>query len=644
MVESTTATLDLTPQVAWIDDVEITRNWRQPKRLKVSEWADAHRVLDPLFAAEPGPWRTSRAPYGAEIMDSASLAHVRRVTWMASTQVGKSEAMNNILGFYIHQKPSPAMVVMPNRDASRLAADRRVIPMVRASEALLDELTDRAYDLRNRELLFKRSVLYMRSANSPTDLASVPVRLLLGDETDKWPNWSGREGSPLDLAMERTRTFHDHCIVLGSTPTTREGVINQEYELGDQRKYHVPCPHCGAFQVFEWTQIKWSKLKARNGNDMRKLREAWYECLHCVEKIEDVDKREMLSLGEWVPADSTFEEWVTNDGRADDRTEHRSYHLWAAYSPWVTFWKIAAKFLDSKDDPSKMMNFTNSWLAEIWEERVTATSDEAINACIVESRPQFVVPEEVLVITAAVDVQLDYMVWQVVGWGLDEQSWVIAMGQVETFDQLETVLMRPWGEQALDPRCIVIDSRYRRDEVMDFARDNSPVVKMIAGVERASPIPFSTSRIDKHPKTGKVLPNSFTVWTVNVGMFKDLIAHRFRLALKEHGSDKPIGRLWLPSDLESHWLEQLSSEHKVVERSGKKVVRRWVLKPGRKRNEAFDVTVYNAAAAKLIRVDTLKSPERSAARPKDPRTQRRGNGRRIMGKGRNGVDLPGGNW
>ena len=35
-----------------------------------------------------------------------------------------------------------------------------------------------------------------------------------------------------------------------STPTTRDGYIFREYDRSDKRKYYVPCPHCGKYQVF----------------------------------------------------------------------------------------------------------------------------------------------------------------------------------------------------------------------------------------------------------------------------------------------------------------------------------------------------------------------------------------------------------
>lgn len=590
-------------------------------------------MLDPRFSAEAGPWHTDRIPYAREWMDSGALSWVRRISICASTQCGKTEAANNLIAFYCHQRPSPTMLVMPNADSARVAGERRILPMVEMSDALRGELTDRSHDVKNREIAFRRSILYLRSANSPTELASVPVRLVLGDEVDKWPKWSGREASPLSLVSERTRTFPDSVIVLTSTPTTRHGMIYREFELGDQRRYHVPCPHCGAFQFFEWQRVKWDSDQIRTGNEMRVSRAAWYQCAHCSGKISDKQKREAVARGLWVPHGQTAEDWLAK--RDSDRNGHRSYHLWAAYSPWVTWWTLAAEFLDSRDDPSKMMNFVNSWLAELWEDRVSDSTKAAVVACIDEKREQGEVPEEVLVVTGAVDVQKDRLEWSLQGWGLDEENWLLLAGRIpkmaESADwsELADVMFRnTYGKQNLRVRCVVIDSRYRRDEVLDFTRRWHQVARMIAGVEREAPIPFQTTRIDKHPRTGLVLPNALTVWTINVGMFKDLVASRFARALEEPNSK--AGRPHLPNDLPEDWLTQMASEHKVRERSGNKEVHRWVLKPGHQRNEAWDLTVYQAAAARMIRCDTLRSdaPPRPAP-PMPPPRKKPGHGNRF---------------
>lgn len=219
-------------------------------------------------------------------------------------------------------------------------------------------------------------------------------------------------------------------------------------------------------------------------------------------------------------------------------------------------------------------------------------------------------------VTAAVDVQKDSIHYAIVGWGMDEEHWLIAVDAVRTWDELADAICRnTFGEKALPLRIGLIDSRHRREEVMEFCR-RWPVMRMIAGVDREAPIPFSTVKIDRHPRTGAPLPASMTVWTITVGMFKDLLAHR--MTATAAGSAEG-GRIHLPADLpEARWKE-LASEHKVMERHGAKMKALWVLKPGHVRNELLDLMTYNAAAGRLIRCDTLRSPTRAKQVPTKPK-------------------------
>ena len=598
-----------------LSDAHILAAFRQPARLTVSQWADSFRVLDERFAAEAGRWRTDRAPYAREWMDSATCRWVRRVSIMASTQVGKTEAANNVLGYVVHQQPAPAMLVMPRADDARLAAERRILPMIHASAELRAELTDRAHDAKSREIAFRRSVLYFRAAQSPADLASVPVRVVCGDEIDKWPSWTGKEANPLSLLAERTHTYpRSHLVFLTSTPTTRDGLICKEYEDGDQRSFWLPCPHCQTMQVLRWSNLKWDADRITTARDMRVERQAWFACIRCGGQIEDAHKPAMMRAGVWVPRRYTLEEWLAG-AREADRVEHRSYHIWAAYSPWLPWWRIVAEFLSSKDEPSRLMNFTNSWLAEVWEERIDDVGDEAVAASIGTLR-QREVPAEVQLITGSVDVQKDRLEWSIHGWGMNEETWLLAAGKATRWEELaESVVLSTWGEQQLRPRAVLIDSRFRRDEVIDFARQFAPIVRMIAGVERNNPIPFATQKLDRHPRTGQPMAGC-TIWTVNVGMFKD-IAHA-RLARSNDREAGQAGRIHLPMDLPEDYLRQLSSEHKVRERSRSRIRTRWTMRPGHQRNEAWDLLVYQIAAGRMIRADLLRDDQSLVGLPPAP--------------------------
>ncbi len=66
-------------------------------------------------SAEPGQWVTRRAEYQRGIMDAISEPGVERVVLMTSAQVGKTEIINNIVGFHIAQDAAPILVLRRQR-------------------------------------------------------------------------------------------------------------------------------------------------------------------------------------------------------------------------------------------------------------------------------------------------------------------------------------------------------------------------------------------------------------------------------------------------------------------------------------------------------------------------------------------------
>jgi phage terminase large subunit GpA-like protein len=183
---------------------------RPPPELTISDWADRNRRLSSEASAEPGPWRTSRAEYQRGIMDAISDAGIETVVIMSSSQIGKTEVVNNCIGYHVDHDPAPIMVVMPTeRDAETWSKDR-FTPMVRDTPCLAGKIADpRSRDGTNK-ILHKRfpgGHLTIVGANAPSGLASRPIRLLLCDEVDRYPFSAGAEGDPVNLARKRTVTF-----------------------------------------------------------------------------------------------------------------------------------------------------------------------------------------------------------------------------------------------------------------------------------------------------------------------------------------------------------------------------------------------------------------------------------------------------
>ncbi len=571
--------------------------WILPDKMTVSEWADRYRRLDVKTSAEPGQWSTTRTPYLKGIMDAFTDPYVDEITLMAASQVGKTEAMYNMLGFILDQDPGPTLMVLPRESDAKGISYNRVKPMIESSPALSRYLPVNTDDITKLEYHFDRMTLYFAGSNSPADLASRPIRYLFLDEVDKYPKFSGREADPIKLASERQKTFWNKKTVKVSTPTTREGYIFREYEKSDKRRFYVPCPHCSKAQVLVFGQIKWPKEES-SPDRIKNDRLAWYECCHCKGRIEDIHKQKMMLNGHWLPEKKEY-------------SRNRGFWISSLYSPWLTFSDIASEFLRSKDYIELLMNFINSWLAEVWEEEIEETTIDKVRV-LARDYDEGIVPDEVIVLTAGVDVQKDHFYYVIRGWGYYEESWLIRAERVEYWedivDQLfKTEYKKNNGKEILSVLMTCIDSGFRTDEVYEFCRYWADLTKAVKGQEEISGGRFySPTKIDINTRTGGVIPGGLVLWSLNVTQYKDKIN---RLITSINPCKWNLFRN--PAE---QYLTQFTAEHKVLIRNrttgtAKEV---WQKKKGSSANHYFDAEVYAVAAADIIRALNIRKDESSA--------------------------------
>ena len=266
---------------------DILRSWRRGTRpdpnLTVSQWADAHRKLSSRASAEPGQYRTARTPYLREIMDALSPSHpAQRVTFMKAAQVGATEAGNNWIGFVIHHAPGPMLAVLPTLEMAKRTSRGRIDPLIEDSPALKERVQPaRSRDAGNSMLSkeFPGGILVLTGANSATGLRSMPARYIFLDEVDAYPASADEEGDPVTLAEARATTFaHRRKVFMVSTPTIRGlSRIEREFEASDQRRYFVPCPHCGHMQWLQFERLRWDKRWT--GWRMKRPTPAWRSCI-----------------------------------------------------------------------------------------------------------------------------------------------------------------------------------------------------------------------------------------------------------------------------------------------------------------------------------------------------------------------------
>lgn len=175
----------------------------------VSVWADRYRTLSQGVSAEPGRWKTSRAPYQKDIMDAFTMPNVHVVVVKSSAQVGKSDIMNNVIGRFAQLDPCPIMMIQPTVDLAEDYSKSRIAPMIRDTKSLnklfynIKSNGPKSRDANNTILskIFPGGRLIMCGANSPSQLASKPIRILLCDEVDRFPVSAGSEGDPVSLAQ-----------------------------------------------------------------------------------------------------------------------------------------------------------------------------------------------------------------------------------------------------------------------------------------------------------------------------------------------------------------------------------------------------------------------------------------------------------
>lgn len=556
----------------WLHDA--LRVLKPPEKLTVSEWADKHRILDSKTSAEPGQWSTDRTPYLRGVMDAFTDPRVEEIIFVKPTQVGGTEALNNMLAYVVQQDPSPSLVVYPQLELAEFTSKNRLQPMFELSPATAARY--RTGESKDLELQFDGMYVVISGANSPASLASRPIRFLFMDEVDKYPKSAGKEADPRSLARERTKTFaFNKKIVQTSTPTVKNGPIWQAWEAADVRlQYFVPCPHCGHFQTLKFKQIKFDKELKRE--EVRQT--AHYECEACRQTIRDNHKPFMLRAGEWRDQDGK--------PRRGGKT---GFWLNAIYSPWVRFGDVAYEFLTAKRSPEELMNFVNSWLAEPWEHtQVKMNSDKVLER--ISGYEEGVVPERTIFLTAGVDVQKDRFYFTIRAWGERMTSWNVRHGFVETWAEIEDIMNLPYyardGTEYFVHLC-GIDSGYNADETYDFCVKNSEWAVAVKGSSTEIQNKFRLTKIDREERG----MYNISLYLVYGAWYKDFIANR--IARKP---DEP-GGWFVHNECDLDYAEQVTAEEKVTVKRNGREIDVWQPKAAHADNHYLDAEVYAAFAA-----------------------------------------------
>jgi len=561
-----------------------------PPQLTISEWADEYRVLSQESSAESGKWRTSRAPYQKEILDSVSDREIETVVIMSSAQVGKTEIVQNVVGYYIDYDPAPIMLLMPTVELAKAYSKKRLATMIRDTPSLREKVKDAKSKDSDNTILekgFPGGYIAMVGANSPVGLSSRPIRILLADEVDRFPLSAGSEGDPLALAEKRTSTFPNKKKVYVSTPT-EDGIsrIQMEFEESTKEEWCIPCPVCGKLQPFSFGQIKFERVQL----DSAEVKDVFMECKFCKQKFTEFEWKAGQEKGEWISQREDLPEKITK----------RGFHLNAFASPWERWEGIIEKFLEAKKKGKDSLKvWTNTFLGEVWMEDDSESLDHHI---LMKRREAYncEIPDEVLLLTAGVDVQDDRFEIEVVGWGEGKESWGIqyhkiygSLEEESTWDALDEYLSRTFAYEdgtriGISCTCIDTGGHYTQ-ETYKFIKPRE--IRKIFGIKGHSR--DNTPFIGKPSKVGREQIHLFPV-AVSDGKVK--IFSNLNLDFPGPGhchfpNEKHAG-------YDREYFKSLCSE-KRVKRFNKGIARfEWVKKT--KRNEGLDLRNYAQAALEIL--------------------------------------------
>ncbi len=591
---SAAAVIDYSPIEA------LLRGLKPDPILTVTEWSDKFRELPPT-SAESGAYRSSRTPFMVEIMDKLSANNPAQIIYFQKcSQISGTETGNNWVGYTIDIAPAAMLYVMPTDSMMKNCSTSRIQPMISTTPALSRKIKPaRSRDGGNTMLRkeFEGGLLLMVGANSPNGVSSNAVKKVYLDEIDRYPENIGGEGDVISLAITRTSTYGDSRKILGtSTPTIAgKSIIEKEVKRTGQRRYHVPCPHCSAYQHLKFSNLRW---------EGGKYDKVVYECEHCHEGIQERHKTKMLANGIWKADFPELEDGVKY-----------GYLINALYSPygWYSWSTMAQDYDEALDDLPKMIAFVNTKLGEVYETKGDAPDWQNIYNKREDYRLN-APNEQVLFITAGVDIQKDRIEVEIVGWGAGKQSWSIDYRVLngntesagnEVWNELAKIIDETWTREdgaLLNLRLMAVDSGNNTAVVYEWCR-KYPVSKVIpikGGPDSMALMVAQPRQVDT-ARSGKKI-GTVKVWMVGVSIIKTELYGWLKLQRLD-GEEYPNGYCHFPMYDEHHFRSLTAEQVEYVKNKKGFTKLGWVKKY--ERNERLDCRVYARAAAHVLGIDRL---------------------------------------
>ncbi|ECO7735910.1 terminase [Salmonella enterica] len=515
------------------------------------------------------------------MIDAPFLEKKQKYVFMTSAQIGKTTILNGILFNQMANDPCNMIIGQSTTKEMSQYLAGKIRPAIEACEALKNAVTDKndrnAVNNNNQIQLKSNHFLYMVSLTSPSTLRGKSAAWVLLDELDAAQ--ASDEGDPVALAANRATTFGEEArIIVSSTPTHKLGAVNQQWLTSDQRKFFVPCPHCGEYQVIEWENVKFDWVLT-DGKSLPDPDSAKYICPHCANSWTEGDRIRAVAQGEW---------------RATKESEVAGFWISRLYSPFSSIRSCVVDFAQAWQT-FDLQSFYNTVLGLVYDDKDTAVEPSELEMLHNSDLTIENIPDDTCFLVSSVDQQLDRIEVTVMG---VSRSGVRVISHRSFFD----VNCERYESPVWDQLLAYVKARFytvsgERVPMLATFLDTSNGRFTQAGYRICSKwknlhaIKGSSSvQAPLIPaKVSKVGGHELLMLGVNVGKsaVREILARNLK--------DNPHTTFEY-GDVPDDYIDQLLSESIKKTASGV----RWVKNPGSTRNEALDCLVYAYAASRWV--------------------------------------------
>lgn len=543
----------------------LARVFAEPCRLNTWQFAQQHIILSEKGSpTNPGPYDPDVSPHTKFFQECLDDPAISQITIKKSSQSAFTQAVLNKLVKIVATEPQNCLYVIDSlQEIKRIARDR-LKPMLETcalSASVIEEDDDN--ELQTLTFFLRDMSIYFAGGGSIGAVANKPISFAVVDEADKIPRMTGNHSHVVEEVKSRFKTVESFKLVVLSAPNEEIDITTTEFKKGSQHKYHVPCPHCGEYQLMVPENVVFSHCKRPDGEYDQALvkRAAYYRCVRegtpaCPDgKIYDHHKRPMSLRGQWR---------ATNPNAEPGHISLEATDLYSLF-PGAKLGLIALDIIESQRNPAVKKAKWSGRFGQEWKTQRTALTNEHIHAL----RGHYLrgtLPPDVgsqCVLPLASDVQGDVKKWVRGAFNAAGDLFISDYGASLAYDDLilvaDTPIAHPAGGEELLSREAMIDEGYETKNVRSFCVRSGHrfyPAKGRGGVQtRGALVSASLTAHDGE---------EFNTYHFNDDEFKRaLYIDRIRDLDKIKSGKSRVGRLWLPKDCDAEFIAELCGEQLV---------------------------------------------------------------------------------